>query len=116
MTTEQLSGIDTHAQDALTELQELIRLHFPTATFAVSRGEDDAESIHLTTTVDVEDPDDVMDVVIDRVLALQVEEGIPVHVIPIRTPERALQAMQLQQRQRPRADIERVAARSSLQS
>ena len=115
MTTEQLSGIDTRAQDALTELQELIRLHFPTVTFAVSRGEDHADGIHLTTTVDVEDPDDVTDVVIDRVLALQVEEGIPVHVIPIRTPERALQAVQAQRRQRPRADTERVTALSTLQ-
>ena len=114
MTTEQLPGVDTRAQAALTELQELIRLHFPTATFAVSRGEDDAENIHLITTVDVEDPDDVLDVVIDRVLALQVEEGIPVHVIPIRTPERALQAVQAQQRQRPRADIECVTILSQL--
>jgi len=35
----------------------------------------------------------VLDVVIDRLLELQVDEGIPVHVIPIRPPERAAEMM-----------------------
>jgi hypothetical protein len=39
-------------------------------------------------TVDVDDADAVLDIVIDRVMELQIEEGLPVHVIPLRTPER----------------------------
>ena len=46
------------------------------------------EVTHLTTTVDVDDPDEVVDLVIDRMLELTIDEGIPVYVIPIRTPER----------------------------
>jgi hypothetical protein len=75
-------------QQALEELQGVIRQHYPTATFAVSRGEDDPEAVHLTTTVDLDDPDEVLDVVIARLLELQVEEQLPVYVIPVRAPER----------------------------
>jgi hypothetical protein len=82
--------ISPQLQQALEELQGLIQKRYPTATFAVSRGEDDPESIHLVTTVDVEDTDAVLDVVIDRVLQLQVEAGLPVHVIPVRPIERVL--------------------------
>jgi len=39
-------------------------------------------------TVDVDDPDEVVDLVIDRMLALQIDVGLSVHLIPIRTPER----------------------------
>lgn len=112
MNAERLNELDSRAQGALTQLQELIQARFPTATFEVSRGEDDAESIHLTTVVDVEDPDEVVDAVIDRVLQLQDEEGIPVHVIPLRTPERMRDVMQAQQRRRPRAETEHVATPS----
>src|SRR5687768_3105374 len=96
MNAEQMRGLDPRAQSALLQLQDLIRGRFPTASFEVSRSEDDAENIHLFTTVDVEDPDDVLDVVIDRVLEMQTEESLPVHVIPVRTPDRVLQLLQAQ--------------------
>ncbi len=93
MNAERLNGLDPRMQGTITQLKEMIRGRFPTATFEVSRGEE-AESIHLTTIVDGEDPDDVVDMVINRVLELQVEEGIPIHVIPLRTPERVLHLAQ----------------------
>src|SRR5436305_349516 len=82
-----------HIQQALDELQRMILQHYPDATFAVSRGEDDPKSIHLNATVDVEDTDEVLDVVIDRVLDLQVEEGLPIHVIPLRPIGRVLEEL-----------------------
>jgi hypothetical protein len=42
----------------------------------------------LLAVADVNDPDEVGDLVVERVVALHVEEGIPLHVIPLRTPER----------------------------
>jgi hypothetical protein len=42
----------------------------------------------LLAVADVDDPDEVGDLVVERVVALQVDEGIPLHVIPLRTPER----------------------------
>ena len=46
--------------------------------------------------VDVEDPDAVLDVVLERVLELRVEAGVPVHVIPLRPPERVVHTLQHQ--------------------
>jgi hypothetical protein len=43
---------------------------------------------HLTAMVDVDDPDEVVDLVIDRMLDLTIDEGVPVYVPSVRTPER----------------------------
>jgi hypothetical protein len=78
---------DPRIQSALAELEGMIRDKYPTATFAVSIG-DDPDGVYLTPTVDVDDTDEVFDVVVDRLVDMQVEEELPVYVIPIRTPER----------------------------
>jgi hypothetical protein len=83
---------DQRIQRAISELKGLISSRYPMATFAVSLG-DDPEGVYLTATVDVEDTDAVMDVVIDRLLELQVDEGLPVYVVPIRPLERVLAEM-----------------------
>jgi len=63
---------------------------------------DAPRSIHLLTTVDVADPDEVGDLVIDRVVVLQADEQLPIHVIPLRTPERVAAVLQARQGRRPR--------------
>jgi hypothetical protein len=85
---EPIAEMSPCMQQALEELQGIIAQHYPTATFAISRGEDDPEAVHLTTTVDLDDPDEVMDLVIGRVMELQIEEQLPVYLIAVRTPER----------------------------
>lgn len=75
-------------QQALNELQRMISQRIPTATFAVRRGIDDPAQAFLVTTVDIEDPDEVMDVVLERLLELKLDQGIPVNVLPVHTPER----------------------------
>ena len=85
-------------QQAVAELTGMIREHYPTATFAVGPGEDDPQGTYITATVDTDDPDTVTDLTIDRELELQIEQGIPVYVIPIRTPERAAALWGRQQR------------------
>ncbi len=79
---------------ALDELQAMIHGRFPTATFAVAQGEDDPEAVHLRATVDVEDADLVTDLVVDRLVELQVDEGQPVYVIPLRPIAKVAQAIQ----------------------
>lgn len=86
--------LDPRVQAALDELRGVIAEHYPQATFAISRGHDEPENIHLVTTLDLDDPDEVLDLVGHRLDQLQVDERIPVHVIPVRTPERLLAAMQ----------------------
>ena len=90
MNDEQSKTIDPRIAQALTELEQIIRAHYPSARFAVTRSGDEPENVHLLTTVDLADPDDVVDLVLDRLVEFQVEERIPVYVIPVRTPDRIL--------------------------
>lgn len=81
-------ALDARTQEAVDELRALILQHYPEATFQVQRGIDDPEAIHLFVTVDLEDTDAVVDLVIEPTMQIQIEREIPVFVIPIRTPER----------------------------
>jgi hypothetical protein len=77
-------------QQALDELKGLILAHYPGAQFRVSRGQDDPAAIHLVATVDVEDTEDVVNLTIEREQALQIDEGLPIFVIPIQPLERVV--------------------------
>lgn len=102
MSAQQLDDLDPRVQAAIEELHGTIVERYPNATFEVARDQDEPENVDLITTVDLDDPDEVLDLVIDRLVGLQVEDRIPVHVIPIRTPERILAAMRAEPRaQRP---------------
>ncbi len=78
---------DPKMSAAITEMTDLIRDSYPGTTFFVDV-EENQETVYVTAVVDVDDPDEVVDCFIDRVLTLQVDEGLPLHVIPIRTPAR----------------------------
>jgi hypothetical protein len=80
--------LDEPTQQAVAELQATISQSYPSASFEIARSAEDPNSIHLITTVDIDDPDEVGDLVLDRILDLNVTHGIPLHVIPVRTPER----------------------------
>lgn len=95
MRADRIGPDDSRIQSAVEELQEMIRGRYPDATFEVSQG-DDPEGVYLTPTVDVEDTEDVFDVVVDRLLDMQIEEKLPVYVIPVRPLKRVLQEMQAQ--------------------
>src|SRR5512142_1497208 len=72
---------------AISELIEPIRAHYPEATFEVAPAPEDSQVVHLYATVDRIDTDELVDLVIEREMALQ-QDGVPIHVIPLRTPER----------------------------
>ena len=88
---------DARIAHALAELQALIAARYPDATFAVWEGENPIGT-YLTVTVDLSDTDAVTDLIIDRLIALQVEEGLPVYVIPVR-PIGRIQAARRQREQ-----------------
>lgn len=83
--------------EALTELRELIRHRYPAATFETYRGED-PDGTYLRVTVDIEDPDAVLDAVLDRLFALQVEEALPVYVVPTWPIERVAEYLATRKR------------------
>lgn len=88
MSTPPTHAVDARAQCAVEELQSLILQQYPAATFALQQGQDDPEAIHLLVTVDLEDTDAVLDLVLERMMDLQIEQRVPVFVIPVRPPER----------------------------
>jgi len=74
--------LDPRLMPAIDELKARVLAKYPTATFRVGVRAEPA--FHLYVSVDLEDDEQLIDLVIDRVLELQVEEGIPLHVIPLR--------------------------------
>jgi hypothetical protein len=89
--------LDSRRREAIEELSRLIRQRYPTAQFDVSPDPDDPDITLLWATVDVDDPDQVLDLVMERAPQLQVDEGVPVYVVPIRTPERSARLWREQQ-------------------
>ena len=80
---------DPNIERAVNELEQLVRGGFPDATFQVSDGED-PDGTYLRATVDVPDTDAVMDLVIDRLVELQVEEHLPLYFVALRPRGRVI--------------------------
>jgi hypothetical protein len=76
-------------EKAVNELKGSISERFPQASFSVEEGFD-PKGIYLVTTVDIADTDEVIDVVGDRLLELQVDEGLPIYVTPLRPIQRVV--------------------------
>lgn len=70
---------------AVCELKALILEQYPTAKFHVYWG-DDPSGLHIQPAVDIDDFDLVLNAVIERLLELQVEDGLPIWVLPTRYP------------------------------
>jgi hypothetical protein len=75
-------------QAAVQELSDLIRAKYPHAQFALKPHPEEPSYMLLLATVDVDDLDDVVDLFIDRMGELKAEEGVPILVVPLHTPER----------------------------
>lgn len=87
---------DPRIQAAVAELQDMIRAHYPSTVFTVGEAED-PDGIYVRAVVDVDDPDEVAEVFIDRMIDLQVEDGLPIYVVPVRTPAREAAERQRQE-------------------
>jgi len=95
----QADDLDVRIQQAVDELENMIKGRYPTTSFEVGQG-DDPSGTYVVATVDIDDPDEVMDLIIDRLVDIQVEDGLPVYIVPVRTEERVLR--ELQSRPTPR--------------
>ena len=91
--------ITPRAQAALDELQAMIAARYPEAAFSVYTWYDTA-GIFLEATIDVDDTQEVLDVFMERLVDIQVEDGVPVYVRVSQPPERAwAQRLTYQERQ-----------------
>jgi hypothetical protein len=95
MTTTSELLADPKVQAAIAELQQMILAQFPTTEFTVGEASD-PEGVLVRAIVDVDDPDEVTNVIIDRMVDIQVDDHLPIYVVPLRTPARdaALRAQQ----------------------
>ena len=91
-------------EKAVEELKTLITKRFPQASFVVEEG-CDPKGTHLVTTVDIADTDEVVDVIGDRLVELQVTEGLPVYVIPLRPIERVVAELREREAATPPAPL-----------
>lgn len=100
MTPEHRFPLSPRMEAAIAEMKQLIANRFPMTTFTVYEW-DDPEGIFVDAVVDTDDLEEVTDLFRDRLLDLQVEELLPLFVIPERTPERhaALLAQEAQERE-----------------
>jgi hypothetical protein len=89
MKTENPIRLTPRMKEAIDELKGLITARFPQAAFVVEEGVD-PEGVYLITTVDIADTDEVINVIGDRLVELQVDEGLPVYVTPLRPIERVV--------------------------
>lgn len=87
MTPEHRFPLSMRMETAIAEMKQLIAGRYPTTAFSVYEW-DDPEGIFLSAIVDTDDIEAVTDLFRDRILDLQVDEGLPLFVIPERTPER----------------------------
>jgi hypothetical protein len=91
-------------KEAVQELKDAITARFPQATFVVEKGFD-PKGIYLVTTVDVADTDEVIAVVGDRLVELQVDEGLPLYVTPLRPIERVVAELREREAAAPPAPL-----------
>ena len=91
MNQEQPLEISSEMRAAVDELQTLILMRYPGAQFALQPSPDDPDIVHLVATVDAENLDDVLDGVVDRMMEMQIDEALPIYVIPLRPVDRPTQ-------------------------
>jgi hypothetical protein len=104
MKSENHVHLTPRMQEAIQELKRLITAHFAQATFIVEEGFD-PEGVYLVTSVDIADTDEVIAVVGDRLVEMQVDEGLPVYVTPLRPIERVVAELRNRETATPPASL-----------
>jgi hypothetical protein len=104
MNTENHIHLTPRLKEAIDELKGLITARFPQAAYVVEEGFD-PEGVYLITTVDIADTDEVIAVIGDRLVELQVDEGLPVYVTPLRPIERVVAELRNRETATPPASL-----------
>ena len=92
------SPLDPRVQQAVDELSGLILASYPQAQLAVSPHPEEPSTTLLVATVDIEDLDEVLDAVFERMEHLRIDEGVPILVLPLHPIERAIATLEARPR------------------
>jgi hypothetical protein len=95
---------DERMRSAVEEIESVIKAKYPDVTFEPYVWHD-PEGLYLRTEVDIDDTEEVTDLVIDRLVRMYFDEEIPIHLIPVRTPERRAAMRKQEQTARERLKI-----------
>src|SRR4051812_48659351 len=90
MTRSHKLVLSVEMRAAVGDLKSLILSRYPGAEIQVGRSPDEADAIVLWTAIDIDDLDEVIDFTIDRVMQYQIDDGLPLWVVPIHSTEYAL--------------------------
>lgn len=82
-------NVDKRALVFVDELKKTILERHPEATFELGPGGENPTAIFLDAYVDLDDPFEILDEIGERVVDIQVDEGIPLFVMPRQSPDRA---------------------------
>lgn len=88
MTISYTRSLAPRIKDAVDELSSLIRSAYPDAQFQIRSHPEEASTTLLEAIVDVDDTDEVLDLVFDRMEQMRLDESIPILVVPLQTPNR----------------------------
>lgn len=70
-------------QDAIAELKELVRTRYPDATFEVFPSSN-VNGVSMRIVVDVDELGDVDDLILSRMVEMQLDEELPIYPMPVR--------------------------------
>src|SRR5688500_5428500 len=87
MSQEHRFALSPRMEAAIAEMKQRILRRYPTATSSVYEWDDPA-GIFLEAVVDTEDLEAVKSLFLSRMVDLQVDENVPLFVIPECTPEK----------------------------
>ena len=104
MKSENHVHLTPRMQEAIQELKRLITARFAQATFVVEEGFD-PEGVYLVTSVDIVDTDEVIAVVGERLVEMQVDEGLPLYVTPLRPLDRVIAELRNRETATPPASL-----------
>jgi hypothetical protein len=75
---------------AIEEMKALVLSKYPAARFQVIQAPDEPGAIHLNTIIDVDDLEEVVDLIMDRMMQFMIEDELPFWVVPVHSTEYAL--------------------------
>lgn len=97
--------LEPKVASAIEELKGMILAKYPDASFEVCPAIEDPGALDLVTTVDTDEIDEVIDLVVHRLVELD-NEGIWIHVAPVQPIERILEKIRRGPEPWPIADLD----------
>jgi hypothetical protein len=88
-----IGSMNERLNAARGEIEAIITKAYPRAQFS-PLWLDDPEGVHLRVVVPVDDAEEVFNLAADRLLHFQIEEGLPLYLVPLRPVGQVLKQLE----------------------